>query len=269
LANSESLIELLRVPSLRSVCLHNLQFTLALVSRNSERIHGRHRDHEARLHKMHIFIGRKCCNHGERSSRKFISGFHHRRLAVGWSLDGALIGALAAALPSKSTLQELSFLRCFNDDEQLSPAFFALGNNTGLKALQVDESEAMSESLCTVIHNGLGMNKALESLEPMFVPLCGDNVELWCSAFSLLRTNKALKSLLVDMQLDATESCLPALRIDIVAMLEEKTSLERLTIKSCNGIKIKAQDYFVLVTALQHNATLKSLQPSCNSVERR
>jgi hypothetical protein len=85
---------------------------------------------------------------------------------------------------------------------------------------------------------------------------------LWCKALSFLRTNKALKSLGVEMQPGVGESCLSAFRINIVAMLQENTSLESLFIRSWNSIntKIKAEEYIALITALQHNTALKSLK---------
>jgi hypothetical protein len=103
------------------------------------------------------------------------------------------------------------------------------------------------------------MNQTLESLELMFVPLCEGETAMWCRAFSFLRTSKPLKSLVVDVQHGANEQCLSAFRIGIAAMLQDNTSLESLSIRSYNGIKIKAEEYFVLVTALQNNTALKSL----------
>jgi hypothetical protein len=51
-----------------------------------------------------------------------------------------------------------------------------------------------------------------------------------------------------------------AFRIDITAMLQQSTSLESLSIQSWIGRdKIKFEEYFVLVTALQHNTTLKTI----------
>jgi hypothetical protein len=65
---------------------------------------------------------------------------------------------------------------------------------------------------------------------------------LWCKTFSFLSTNKALKSLVVDLQRCVTESCLSAFRINIAAMLQENASLESLDVQSWNRIQIKAED---------------------------
>jgi hypothetical protein len=60
---------------------------------------------------------------------------------------------------------------------------------------------------------------------------------------------------------DAPEACVSTLRHDVVTMLQETVSLESFFILSWNSrIQIKAEDYFVLVIALQHNRTLKTLR---------
>jgi hypothetical protein len=56
------------------------------------------------------------------------------------------------------------------------------------------------------------MNEKVESLELNNVHLIDDKFDLWSMALSFLRTNKALK------------------RIDVVAMLQDNTSLECLSI---------------------------------------
>jgi hypothetical protein len=127
----------------------------------------------------------------------------------------------------------------------------------------VNVSKEWGESLCTAIKRGLGTNETLESLELLGAPLCDDNVELSCRAFSFLRTNKAIKSLVVDMHMqpDATNSCLSTFRVAITAMLEDNTSLEKLSIrKGWKSMCINVEEYFVHVTALQHNKLLKSIK---------
>jgi hypothetical protein len=104
---------------------------------------------------------------------------------------------------------------------------------------------------------GLELNETLESLEVHDIPLCNDNADLWRGAFSFLRTNKTLQSLLVDMQRNVTTKCLSAFRIDIATTLQDNKSLESLSIRSWNDIN--AEEYCVVVTALQNNTTLKTL----------
>jgi hypothetical protein len=107
-------------------------------------------------------------------------------IRVASKFDEALNGALTAALPSNTTLQEISFgvfpanlsLQQLSysdrfDTDQLdhsarldwSPIFSALGNNTGLQTLSVEVYNGMDESLCTAIKDGLGTNTTLQHLK--------------------------------------------------------------------------------------------------------
>jgi hypothetical protein len=52
--------------------------------------------------------------------------------------------------------------------------------------------------------------KHLRAFEIGGVSLCDDIAPLWCRALWFLRTNKALKSLVVDVRQGYTESCLSA-----------------------------------------------------------
>jgi hypothetical protein len=126
-----------------------------------------------------------------------------------------------------------------DDPDCLLPIFSALGQNIGLKSLKIDVRGSTEESLCTAINDGLRMNETLESLELENVPLSDDKVDSWCRALSFHRINKALKSLVFDVQNGLTESCLSALRSDIACMLQENTSLESLSIQRLS-IDIKA-----------------------------
>jgi hypothetical protein len=200
-----------------------------------------------------------CCNIGERSSQKYIV----TRIDVVSPRDETLYNALAMALPSNSTLRDISCPRSSITSEHLSPALLALERNTGLKTLNVDVSSSTEESLCTALNDGLGMNETLERLELNKFPRRDENCGLCSRAFSFLRTNKALKSLVVKVQFGDTESCLVAFCIDIAVMLQENASLENLHVESSH-IHIKAEDYLVLVTTLQHNRTLKYLRTHLN-----
>jgi hypothetical protein len=137
----------------------------------------------------------------------------------------------------------------------VSSLFSALRKNTGLKTLYVNGGfGSMDESLCTAMKDGLGMNATLESLVLSRVPLLDDNADSWGRAFSFLRTKKTLKSLEVDVDCDSsTESCVSALCGHIAAALQENASLESLSILCDRKIEIKAEAYFVFVTALQRS----------------
>jgi hypothetical protein len=137
----------------------------------------------------------------------------------------------------------------------LSPVLFALGNNKGLKTLLVLGIHSIEESLCTAHKEGLGTNETLDSLELTRITICDDNADLRCRAFSFLRTNKTLKSLVVSVTDGASAS---SFLFDIAAMLQQNASLESLTVESLNIIE-SAKKHLVLVTALQHNKTLKTL----------
>jgi hypothetical protein len=51
--------------------------------------------------------------------------------------------------------------------------------------------------------------------------MCDDTADMWHSLLSFLRTNKALNSLVITLDQDATESRVSAFRINIAAMLQE------------------------------------------------
>jgi hypothetical protein len=93
----------------------------------------------------------------------------------------------------------------------------ALGRNSGLKTLKVDNFGLMNEPLCIAIKDGLGLHETLESLELINAFMRHDSAALWCRALSFLRTNTTLKYLVIEVHYGATESCVSALRIEIAA----------------------------------------------------
>jgi hypothetical protein len=262
LANPESLAELLRVHTLRSVCFDEFHFTSALCQATANALM------EGTAITNLKF--RDCSFPAEGSAAIMANGLKRNTsvlsIEVESPFDLEIIDALAAALPLNSTLQDLALSgRTHNDDPDFSRLFWALGNNTGLRTLKADGLGLMDGSLCTAMKDGLGMSETLESLE-LNGCLCDDNSAMWrhsamwCSALSFLCNNKALKSLMVTFDEDASKSFFDALCRHMVAMLQENPSLESLTLeKSGYRIKFKAEEYFSLVTRLQHNTTLKSL----------
>jgi hypothetical protein len=71
----------------------------------------------------------------------------------------ALVDALAAALPSNSTLRYLELgQRRYDDPGYLSPVFLAWGQNTALETLTIYMQGSTEESLFTAINDGLRMN---------------------------------------------------------------------------------------------------------------
>jgi hypothetical protein len=268
LAHPESLTELLRVPSLRYVCFDTYDFTSALCQAAASPL-----TQGTAVTKLEF---RNCCFPPAEESTPIMTkaltiNTSVARMNVVSPVDGVpvLYGALAAALPSNSTLRHLelvkldselpSFWRQGNDDpDSLSPVLLALGKNTGLKTLTLGLIDSMGETLSTAMKDGFGMNETLESLEINQGCIYDYTTDLWCRAFSFLRTNKTLKSLKFDMD-HSPVSCLSAFRTYIATMLQENTSLENLSINESRDSRITAEEYFVLVMALQHNTTLKTL----------
>jgi hypothetical protein len=256
LAHPESLTELLRVPSLQSVSFRYFDFTSALCQAAANAFM-----EGTAITKLEF---RECNFFAEESIAILANGLSSNTsvvsIKVQYTNSRALFDALAAVLPSNSTLQHLELCLQDNyDPDYLSPIISAMGNNTGLKTLEVHGNGWIDESLSTAIKDGLGMNETLESLELNSVHLTDDNSALWCRAFSFLRVNKALKSLLIDLEDGVTESCLSAFRIGIAAMLQDNVSLESLSIRnSVYTVNIPKAEYIALLPALQYNTALKT-----------
>jgi hypothetical protein len=250
----------LRLPTLRSVCFRHFYFTRALCQATANAL---------TEGTAITSLGISSCTYGAVGGAEILA----KALRLNTSVsdieveppydDVALFDALAAALPSNSTLRNLLIRSKYDNlSTRVPPVLSALGKNTSLKTLSLDCSGSIDESLCTAIKNGLGTNETLETLELNRIPLCDDNSDLWRRALSFLHTDKSLKSLKITLAVNDAHSasCVFAFRLDIAAMLQENTSLESLSVQYCNRIKMKAEEYFILVTALQHNTTLKSLE---------
>jgi hypothetical protein len=252
LGHPESLTELLRVSTLRSVCFREFAFTPALCQATANALM-----EGTAITELEFIM---CSFSAEGSAVMMASGLSRNtsvsHIKVVSSRDQALFDVLATALPSNSTLRRLD-LRWQGSayNYNLSPVLLALGKNLGLKILYIDGFGSVDESLCTAMKDGLGMNTTLENLELNCVHVTDDNYDLWCRALSFLRTNKVLKSLVVDLVV--AQSGAVAFRTDLAAVLEENVSLESLSVPSF--YKFKAEEYVALITALQHNTTLKAL----------
>ena len=166
--------------------------------------------------------------------------------------------ALTTALSSNSTSRNLSLLCGDISVVHLLPVFAVLEENRVLKSLTLDVYYSMDESvsddienglgmdsLSTAIKNGLEMNETLESLGLKHVYLSDNTLDSWCRAFSFLRTNKSLKSLVVELQDCVTELCLSVFRTEIVAMLQDNVTLESLSIRKISGAFINPEDYIL------------------------
>jgi hypothetical protein len=253
LANPESLAELLRVPSLESVIFSEFDFTTALCQATAN----------ALMEGTAItYLEFRFCSFSAGGGAAVVASSLSTNTSVTSvtsigvvSSDEAFYSALATALSSNSTLRHLELSGQDNDDgHDLTPVFLALGKNTGVKSLILNLDSSMDESLSTAMKDGLGMNETLERLEIHDAPLCDDSSALWYRALSFLRTNKALKYLIINLGQNVTQSCASAFCIDILAMLQDNVSLESLYI--CSRDKIKVEDYVTYITTLLHNTTL-------------
>jgi hypothetical protein len=250
----ESLTELLRVPSLRSVCFREFDFTPALCQATTNALMEGIAITSLEFDFCSISAG-ECAAMMASGLSKNTS---LRYFKVVSSRDQWLFDVLATALPSNSTLQRLNLRwRESAYDYNLSPFLLALGKNTGLKNISLDGFISIDETLCSAMQNGLGMNSTLECLEMNHVQT-NDNSDLWCRAFSFLRTNKALKSLMVTLDQHVIQSRAAACRTDIVAMLQENTSLQSLSILGWAD-EIRGDEYVAHISALLQNTTLKSI----------
>jgi hypothetical protein len=128
LVHHESLTELLRVPSLRSVYINSCSFTSALCQATANALM------EGTAITNLEFLA--CSFSVEASTAMLTKGLSRNtsvsQLKVMSPLDQVLYSALATPLQSNSTLQELLINgRC------LTPVLLALGNNTWLSSLKV------------------------------------------------------------------------------------------------------------------------------------
>jgi hypothetical protein len=267
LANPRSLTELLRLTSLRSIYFFEFYFTRALCEATANALM------EGTAFTILEFNN---CSFSAEGSAALMGNGLSRNTSVshmrvhGPMQDDALFSALATALPSNSTLRCLVLQRLWNSeawwyralerpDHDLSRVYLGLGKNVGLKTLEVD-----SFVLCTGLIAGVGLNETLEHLKLKKVHL-HDDIALWRRFTSFLRTNKTLKSLMVNVDQDVTEACLSAFRIDIASKLQDNASLESLSIHNYVEV-VEADVYVALITLLQQNTTLKRLELNYNQM---
>jgi hypothetical protein len=152
LVNPESLAELLRVPTLRSVCFEDFHFTSDLCQATANAVM-----EGTVITRLEL----RDCSFSEEGSAAIMAIGLTRNTSVSYievesPFDVELIGALAAALPLNSTLRDLVFSgRRIDDDLDWSPFLLALGKNTGLKTLTLGAFGSMDESLSTAMKDGL------------------------------------------------------------------------------------------------------------------
>jgi hypothetical protein len=164
---------------------------------------------------------------------------------------------MGESLLSNSTLQELSI----TSGPALSPVFRALQVNTGLKTLIIEgPGLVMDHNLYAAMMVGLGQNSSLVKLQLVKIGSRDMDISLWCKGLSVLRKNTALKSLEISFASEVQKSFVSALRMEVVAMLEENESLESISIFVDRGIVPTVEEYCALLTALQQNTKLKTIR---------
>jgi hypothetical protein len=255
LAHPESLTELLRVPSLRSVGFDFFDFTPALSQATANALM------EGTVITRLEFIRCSFCT--QEGVATMANALTRNRSVTYIEVEslffGTLNDALTAALPLNTTWRDLVLSgKIIDDDADFSPVVLALGKNTALKTLTIGAFGSMDESLCTAMQDGLEINETLSSLELNHC-LCGENPELWCRALSFLRTNTALKSLTIAFNMDSTKSCVDTLCGQIATMLQENSSLESLNIQKSKAIMIKAESIYF---SSPRSSTIRRSKPS-------
>jgi hypothetical protein len=231
LVNPETLTELLRVPTLRSVNFSSFYFTHALcqatgnaLTEGTEITNLEFEECSFSDEACAVMMANSLSRNTSVASLKVEANSLSRNTSVA-SLQVVLSCAVAAAVASNSTLRLISYGSYGGWLPNVSPLFLALRKNTRLSTVVISDCECIDESLCTAMDYGLGMNESLRKLELLDIVLDDNNFALLCRALSFLRVNKALRVLTIHMDSDVTESCTSAFRMYIAAMLQENTSL--------------------------------------------
>jgi hypothetical protein len=159
LANTESLTDLLRAPTFRSVDFYGFSFTPALFQATANALMEGTAINNLLFRYFSVAIEASTAMMTKSLSRNTSVTC----INIVLSSDETLCNAMTTALPSNSTLCRLDLGRQNNDDDHncFSRVLLALGQNTGLKSLIVRGSCSMDELLCAVMRNGLGMNETL------------------------------------------------------------------------------------------------------------
>jgi hypothetical protein len=172
-----------------------------------------------------------------------------------------LCDTLALVLLCNSTLQNLD-LRLSGEvagGRWLCLIFLSLGMNSALKSLIVGIYDEFGDELCAAIRSGLAKNSTLEEFSLYGVIPSGDDGTVSArKALCSLRTNSTLKSLAVSFAESQRESYVSAFRLEAMNMLEN-SFLESLTIADYCSSAIKVEELLALLSALQPNTTLKTL----------
>jgi hypothetical protein len=173
---------------------------------------------------------------------------------------------MGESLLSNSTLQELFI----TSGPALSPVFRALQVNTCLKTLNIEgPGLVMDDNLQAAMMVGLGQNSSLVKLQLVKIGSRDMDISLWRKGISVLRENTALQSLEISFASEVQKSFVSALRMEVVAMLEENKSIESISMVVDRDIFPTVEEYCALFTALQQNTKLKTIRLVDSSVCRK
>jgi hypothetical protein len=262
LVNPEPLTELLRAPALRCVRFDAFYFTNALCHATANAL-------EEGSSIIDITFDDECSFPD--GGRAIIANALKRNVSVTdvkflGDFDEPFCITLTAVLICNSTLQNLSVHTATRAScKWFSSMFLSLGMNTTLKSLAVRIVDKFGDELCAAIRNGLAKNSTLEKLSLYDMHSSDDDGAVSArKALSFLRTNSTLKSLTVSFVQVREESYVSAFQLESVKMTEDNPFLKSLAIKS--GWKIKFEELISLVSALQRDTTLKTLDYSYESI---
>jgi hypothetical protein len=246
----ESMVKLLKSPTLRHVEFHSVVFTNTLSQAVAKALKERSEITDLRFYSCSFPQGASAVIAGALKTNATLKCLRFYARA-----DEAFYEALAAALRSNSTLQNLSF-DGFESSSWLSPLFLALQENNGLTTLRISEFASIDKKLSAAMKLGLGGNSTLELLKLSYIKSGDNDASLWREAFSFLPTNTALKTLYMVFMWNVVESHATAIRMAVLTMLRENESLETISMVK----NARSEDYLAFVAAIQPNTTLKSLR---------
>jgi hypothetical protein len=255
MVNFEPLTELLRKPALRFVRFSDFYFTNALCHATAKAL-------EEGSSVTDISFDYEC-SFPDGGRAVVVNALKANATVndVGFfgAFDEPFFNTLAAVLLCNSTLQNLTVhTASLASVRWFSPIFLSLGMNTTLKSLTAEISDEYGDELCAAMRRGLAKNSTLKELSlANMVAGDGDGAVSARNALSFLRTNSSLKSLTVSLAPAQNDSYISAFRLEVVKMLEN-TFLETLIITS-RGRSIAFKELFAVISALQRNTTLKTL----------
>jgi Ran GTPase-activating protein (RanGAP) involved in mRNA processing and transport len=191
----ESMTELLRAPSLRSVEFRYFCFTNAMCEATANAL-----KEGSAIASLNLDE----CSFPEGGSDKIASALKRNATLRTFkiysdSINEAFCDAMAASLLFNSTLQELTILNtgCIEPSGVwVASLFSALGKNMTLKNLDID-GFGFADELCPALQDGLGKNSTLERLDLEHVNMAAAGVSIfsfYLGVVKAVQSNKTLRT---------------------------------------------------------------------------